>query len=514
MEPKKKLLIERIVGVTLLTVTLAAAGVATHLYQRASTESANAADHIETLTSEVDHLNRQLADLRAEVTEAQSDYTELNEAHADLLEDHTNLRSEHTDLSSDHNDLLASLNDLEDNLSVKESALTDATRELESKNRRIEALEKRLTRQLDRYDTVQDECDALTGEIAALNEAIATLEADIVRLRTAEAVRAEQEKQPDPEPVPETTAPVPEPTPEPLPESIPEPTPPPTFDTAEEELLYLLRYGAPNRWYENPNVPGTYYEAPPNFIAYGYYDLTTGDTVTYNADSVWYSASLIKAPYIYSVLLEISEFEKTKTPDAEGKITYLPGEEKYNLDEIWTYDAATMLEAGSGEIQNLPDGTQMTWRELFAYVLLHSDNVAWNQIMDRFGFATFYRLVGELGIRGTSSDFMDLSANDCLKFLQKIYEFFESDSPYGAFMKENMSKSRHRELICALYPDGVAAHKYGWDIDSFHDMAIICEDTPYLIVVMTDLHDGTEQDTAFINSVVRLTQKLHAERNP
>ncbi len=504
MEQKKKLLLERTVGVTLLTLTLAAAGIATCLYQRASDANETAADHIETLTSEVDDLNKQLADLREEVTEAQSDYTELTEAHENLLEDHTTLRSEHTDLTADHNDLLASLTDVADDLSSKEAALSDATAELENKNRCIEALEKRLTRQLDRYDTVQDECDALTSEIALLNEAIATLEADIDRLRTA-AVQAEQAKQNQAEPeaatVPETTAPV------------PEPTPPPTFDTTEEELMYLLRYGAPNRWYENPTAPGTYYAAPPNFIAYAYYDLTTGDTVTYNADSVWYSASLIKAPYIYSVLLEISEFEKTKTRDEEGKITYLPGEEKYNLDEIWTYDAATMLEAGSGEIRNLPDGTQMTWRELFAYVLLHSDNVAWNQIMDRFGFTTFYKLVGELGIQGTASDFMDLTANDCLKFLKKIHEFFESDSPYGAFMKENMSKSRHRELIGALYPDGVAAHKYGLDIDSFHDMAVICEDNPYLLVVMTDLHDGTEQDTAFINSVVRLTQKLHAERH-
>ncbi len=498
MKQEKKLRIERTVGMTALVLTLLAGGIVTHLYQRESTENATAADHIETLTSEVDELNKQLADLREEVTEVQSDYTELNEAHAELLEDHTNLQSEHTDLASDHTSLLASLNDISEELSAKESALAEAVTELENKNRRIEALEKRLTRQLDRYDSVQEECDALTEEINDLNETIALLETDILRLRTAAAVQAEQAKKNPPEP--ETTAPV------------SEPTPAPTFTTAEEELMYLLQYGAPDRWYENPNVPGTYYAAPPNIVAYGYYDLTTGDTVTYNADGVYYSASLIKAPYIYSVLLEISEFEKTKTPDEEGKITYLPGEEKYNLDEVWTYDSATMYEEGSGEIQNMPDGTQMTWRELFAYVLLHSDNVAWNQIMERFGFTTFYRLVGELGIQGTSYDFMDLSVNDCLKFLRKIYEFFESDSPYGAFMKENMSKSRHRELICALYPDGVAAHKYGWDVDAFHDMAIICEDTPYLIVIMTDLHDGTEQDTAYINSIVELTKKLHAER--
>lgn len=506
MEHQKKLKIELLVLSAALVLTLAAVGITARLYYRESSENDDAAVHIQDLTSEVDELNRQIADLREEVTEAQAEYT-------DLHEEHTDLKEEHSDLEADYSSLLANLTDITDELSAKETELSDAVTELETKNRRIEALEKRLTRQIDRYDTAQEEMDQLNLEIEDLNKQIAGLEADIVRLYTAAAVRSELdtaekttvESAPVPEPVVES-----EPEPEPITE--PEPAPVTESTTPEEELMYLLQYGAPERWYEVPGDPGNYYLDSAKIIAYGYYDLTTGDTISYHADNIYYSASLIKAPYIYSVLLELSEFEKNAQRDEEGNIVYGEGEEKYNLDEIWTYDSATMFEEGSGEIQEMPDGTQMTWRELFAYVLLYSDNVAWHQIMDRFGYASFYNLVGQLGIQGTSSDFMDLSVSDCIKFLREIYEFFETGDPYALFMKENMMNSRHQEMICALYPAGTAAHKYGWDTDAYHDMAIIYDEHPYLLVIMTDLHDGESKDTAYINSIVEVTKKIHAER--
>lgn len=503
MEHQKKLKIELLIVSVALVLTLAAVGITTRLYHQEASENEDASAHIQNLTSEVDELNRQIADLQQEVTEAQSEYT-------DLHEEHTDLKEEHSDLKADYSSLLTSLTDITDELSAKETELSDAVMELENKNRRIEALEKRLNRQIDRYDTAQEEMDRLTVEIEDLNEQIAGLEADIVRLRTAAAVRSELDAA-EKTTVESVSEPAPEPVQEPAPELAPEPIP--EFDTTEEKLMYLLQYGAPERWYEIPGDPDNYYLDSAKIVAYGYYDLTTGDAISYNADSIYYSASLIKAPYIYSVLLEISEFEKSKTErDEEGNIIYLPGEEKYNLDEVWTYDSATMFEEGSGEIREMSDGTQLTWRELFAYVLLYSDNVAWNQIMDRFGFTTFYRLVGQFGIQGTSSDFMNLSVNDCVKFLREIYKFFETGDPYALFMKENMMNSRHQEMICASFPAGTAAHKYGWDTDAYHDMAIIFDEHPYLIVIMTDLHDGESKDTAYINFIVELTKTIHAER--
>ncbi len=517
-----------------LVLSLAAALVTAHLYREKSAEHVEAAGQVESLSSdvvdleaEISELTRQIEALENKVTDVQEDYTELQDEHSSLQSDYTELRSDYTELTAD-------VSSVTDELSAKESELSTAVSDLEAKSRRITSLEKRLTRQMSRYDDAVTEKDQLSTEIADLEEQIALLEADIYRLRTAAAIQSAELKaaqaaqeaaeraaaeaaaaepvwEPAPEPV---TVPEPEslPAPEPEPEPEPEPVPAyiPSGEATVEELMRLLQYGAPMKWYRNAN--GSLYQAPAEFTAFGYCDLTTGETITYNADTVYYSASLIKAPYIYSVLLEVSEFEKTAQRDEEGNIVYGEGEEKYNLDEMWTFDPETMMEEGSGEIKAMPAGTQMTWKELFSYVLLWSDNVAWNQIMDRFGFGTFYSLVGQLGIQGTSSDFMDLSANDCLKFMKEIYQFFETGDRWAQFMKENMMKSKHNVMICASFPAGTVPHKYGWDTDSYHDMGIIYDEHPYLLVIMTDLHDGSQTDNAFVHSVVEMAKQIHAKR--
>jgi len=530
MESEKKRILMHTVGAALLTAALAGAGVMSYLYCQESEQNETAEGHIASLSTnvaemeaEIAELNRQIETLQDNVVEAQDDYSELQDEHLELRDEHLELQTDYSELKEDHTELQGDVNDISSQLSGKETELQNAVEELENKSRRIAALEKKVNLQSDRYGRTVTEKEELEAEIEellvnvqTLTEKIALLEADIVTLRTAEAIRAKQNHTAaaaEPEPAAE---PVPEPIAEPVtvieePEPVVEPefTYQPTGDTNLDKLMNLLRYGAPQRWFSNG--AGGYYLDNPNFIAYGYYDLTTGETIGYNNDRVYYSASLIKAPYIYSVLLEISEFEKTAERDADGNIVYGEGEEKYNLDEMWTFDPATMMEEGSGELQTKPAGTQMTWRELFAYVLLYSDNVAWNQLMDRFGFGTFYSLVGQLGIQGTASDFMNLSVDDCIKFMREIYKFFETGDPYALFMKENMMKSKHDVMICASYPEDTVPHKYGWDTDSYHDMAIIYDERPYILVFMSDMHDGSDADNAYIKEIVGLTKAIHAE---
>lgn len=268
-------------------------------------------------------------------------------------------------------------------------------------------------------------------------------------------------------------------------------------------------------------------------VAYAYCNLITGDTFTYNADEILYSASLIKAPYVYAVLEEIEKFEQNKHDydvdvnplydvdgnplfegkhpnyDENGNIIYLPGEEKYNLDEVWTFDKENMNEEGSGEIQWKENGFQLTWRELFDYTILYSDNVAFRQIRDRFGYSSFYTKVWQLGIEGTGTGFMNLSANDCIKFLSAMYIFFEEDGKYAEIMKNDMVRSMHTVMISKHYRYGTVAHKYGWDVGAYHDMAIIYDDVPYLLVIMTDYEDGGSTANDFIAEAVALTQELH-----
>lgn len=280
-----------------------------------------------------------------------------------------------------------------------------------------------------------------------------------------------------------------------------------------DTLLLLFEKNAPLKWARDSQTQ-QFVKVYPK-LAYYYKDLTTGETVTYNADEILYSASLIKAPYVYAILEENDNFEKNKQEfDEDGNMIYLEGEEKYNLDEVWTFDPITMMEDGSGEIMDMPSGTQMTWRELIEYSLLYSDNIAFAQLRERFGYTSFYKKVDELDIKGVPKGFMNLSAHDCAIFLEEIYKYFETESENAEMMRDCMTKSKHLEMICANYPERTVAHKYGWDLGAFHDMAIVFDEHPYLLVIMTDYEDGGEEPTEFIGDVVELTKEIHASLHP
>lgn len=342
----------------------------------------------------------------------------------------------------------------------------------------------------------------------------------------------------------------PETAPEPESESQVETEPAPESDepdnrTVEEKLRDLICSEAPLKWarvYKNDengaaSASSEFVKVYPE-LSFAYYDIDSGEEIAYNSAEIRYSASLIKAPYIYAILREIEEFEQNKHDfdkdgnplygedgeplfegnhpnyDEDGKIIYLEGEEKYDLSEKWVYDSEAMFTEGSGELMNEEDGFELTWYELLDYALLYSDNIAFAQLRDRFGYSSFYKMTKEVGIRGVDTGFMNLSADDCVLFLRELYDYFEAGSDYALHMRDCMTKSKHLEMICANYPEGMAAHKYGWDIGAFHDMAIVLDEHPYIIVIMTDYEDGGEEPTDFIGDVTELVKQLHAETYP
>ena len=258
---------------------------------------------------------------------------------------------------------------------------------------------------------------------------------------------SEAETEAEPETIAEETEPETETEPEDTAEA--DETTPETDEnkTPTEKLMSLFETGAPLRWARAAEESDEFVKVYPE-LSFAYYDIDSGEEIKYNSDEIRYSASLIKAPYIYSVLCEIEEFEKNKKEfDEDGNIIYLEGEEKYDLSEKWVYNSATMLEEGSGEIMEKEDGFELTWKELIDYALLYSDNIAFAQLRQRFGYKYFYEKMAEIGVTGVNRDFMSLSADDCVKFLIKLDEYFESGSEYAEHMKDCMTRSKHLEMI-------------------------------------------------------------------
>jgi len=271
----------------------------------------------------------------------------------------------------------------------------------------------------------------------------------------------------------------------------------------------------------------------PAQLSFYYRDLSSGYTLSYHSDDVMYSASLIKAPYIYSMLYAVAEFEENKrlfdtdgnplydeegnalfegphpNLDENGRIRYAPGEEKYDLSRVWTFNKEKMTVEGSGVLADAEDGTQLTYLELAKYALMYSDNVAFAQLREMFGYVEYYAAARRLGIRGSAYGFMQLTSDDCGKFLEAIYTFTEENEPYGSVMKDAMLHSNYAVLITsAVYPTP-CAHKYGWDEASYHDMAIVYDEHPYVLAIMTDLDQGGNTVNAYIREVVRMIHSIH-----
>ena len=539
-------------GLLVSTVTLAV------MYRTAAGKLTSAAEdraamkaELSDLKAELSGLNEELDQLEAEkkAAEAEAEDKALKidglESMIELLEDaQEGMTETNTQLSA---------------------RLTEANRMADSLRGDVEALNRKIGLQTEKVNALRERSNALRETVAGLEEELKDAREEILAWEEAALplpspmgqevgelmTLAAEEEAGDGEPdLPETTAPetAPEPAvtgdePEPPEEGVPDvnpelrdaeetqpaepvqPDPGPTAPTVTppatsvkesslpetEPVNLLMKYmesGAPMRW---DWVSGTnrLTEIYPT-LAYYYEDLVTGDVVSYNPDRVTYAASLIKVPYIYSVLLELEQFEASHPRGADGEIVYGPGEEKYNLDEIWVYDPATMYEEGSGEIMEMEGGISMPVRQLFEYAILYSDNIAWMQIYYRFGYDSFYNLMARLGVQGTNTDFMDLTARDCGKILKDVYRYFSTGSTYALWLQNLMSRSKYGHLIADHYPGVLVCHKYGWDVESYHDMAIIYDEHPYILVIMTDYEDGGATAARYFADVVSMTKVIHA----
>ena len=255
-----------------------------------------------------------------------------------------------------------------------------------------------------------------------------------------------------------------------------------------------------------------------------YEDLLTGYHFDYNGDKAYGSASVIKAPYILSVLEAVSADEKRyldelsaegKTPemidtDGDGtpdrvKIEY--SDPSYDLYETVIYDKATMYKSGSGSIQKMEDGTEFTYLDFIKYTLTDSDNIAYSQLRSRFGYTTMTALANRVGANIAGST---MTARGAGKLFKEIYEFTENNEAYGPIMRESMIGSAHTVIIPYAVSPAKAMHKYGWDEESYHDAAIVLwNDRPYVLAVFSDLYKGGNEINAYLREIVKMVNKLH-----
>ena len=270
-------------------------------------------------------------------------------------------------------------------------------------------------------------------------------------------------------------------------------------------------------------------------ISFYYEDILNGWTMGVAPDEVYEAASVIKAPYILSVLETIARDEQKfrdrmkaenkpiekidKDGDGVAESDDIKiSDPSYDNSEEIVYDKATMYKSGSGKIQSMDDGTVFTIKDFFEYTLLYSDNVAYQQLRKRYGYSTMTALASKLGTRTLLLGGNSMSARDAGTLFKEIYRFVQNDeefdnASYGNLMKNAMLQGNHTVIIPAGVSPSRAMHKYGWDTNAYHDAAVVLDENPYVLAVFSDLDVGGDDVNLFLRGIVKRVNTIHKNLN-
>lgn len=228
----------------------------------------------------------------------------------------------------------------------------------------------------------------------------------------------------------------------------------------------------------------------PNISIY-YENLSTGDKYSYNSSKIRPAASTIKLPlalFLYDLA-------------SKGKI---------NLDEKLTYRSHHYY-GGSGVIQKDRVGTSYTIRDLLKKCIVYSDNIAFIMLRERVGKSNFINYAKSLGGKTVYPAGMNVTtANDLSLYLKRVWNFAEKNPKYGNELLNLLANTAYKETIAPGLSANKVAHKVGYIPKDliYNDAAIIMDDQPYILVIMTT-GISVKQDVKFISSLAGRVHTYH-----
>ena len=218
-------------------------------------------------------------------------------------------------------------------------------------------------------------------------------------------------------------------------------------------------------------------------ISFAYKSMDSGTVIRYNADTRYGICSTVKAPFCKNLLAQGTDMD-----------------DKVNISVIWSNDGGKVAQGGTGKTY--------TARELVRLAITESDNSAYYNLINKYGYGSFNQMNYDLGVGydlGASWIFNYGTANDLLKQYEDIYKYAEK-SDRGKWLIKLMTKTDLETQITAQLKDKyTVAHKYGsdWDQNCYHDCAICYAEHPFVLVIMTDQVPETEQSNKVFKKLAK-----------
>lgn len=213
-----------------------------------------------------------------------------------------------------------------------------------------------------------------------------------------------------------------------------------------------------------------------------YYDINTEYKYTYNKDKVYFGASLIKtlsALYIYERALGDEAF-------LDKKLIYTENHLKHS---------AVVMDKKSF-------GDQLSLRSLVDYSISSSDNIAYKMLLDYIGYNTLKQYGYSIGNKHTLSGGSingNINLNDSLNYMKRLYSYMNTNGELG---KELRSYFNNDYALYLKKDRNELLHKSGdWE-NAHHDIGIIEDKNPFIIVVLTNHGQGEQLSIKDISSKI------------
>ena len=213
-------------------------------------------------------------------------------------------------------------------------------------------------------------------------------------------------------------------------------------------------------------------------------DLRKGGTISVNQDVIFPAASTIKVP-VMAYIMWAAEHGEIRLDDTVRLDLSLP---KFYQEE------------GSGILTHLSSSLSLNIRDLVTLMIVTSDNIATNVLIDIVGFSSVNHFLEQLGMRITRvtdyiEDFEALRASDRnpstpreMAYLLKL--MYQGKLPESSLMVEILKKQFFASRLPLFISDDenlTIAHKTGTLDGIVHDVGLVmhsCFD--YVLTVMTE----------------------------